>query len=488
MRRSKHNLSHYKLLTGDMGYLYPVAAMEVLPGDTFRHSTQTVIRMQPLLTPLLHPVHVRLHHWYIPNRLIWDGWEKFITGQEEGQHPSIDSPQEGDTLLDYMGVPPTPTNPFQVNALPLRAYNKVWNEFFRDQDIDTERTEDQTDIPFVRWEKDYFTTARQYAQSGQLSEAASIIFAQDVPVSGIGLFNLAAFTAGQSSKVTGGGTENWTGTNVTSSGTAVDNKIHIEEDQANPGYPNVRLPAGSVAGTMDINEWRRAMAAQKYREHRNRFGSRYTDYLRYLGIKPSDSRLDRPEYLGGGKQLVSFSEVLQTVDDTTNNIPLGYQGGHGIASARTGSYRRFFEEHGWVISTLSVRPRSMYSQATKRSFIRSTKEDYWQLENEALGEQPVLTRELYGDTSANTNVFGYVPRHSDYRQEPSTVSAGMRKTEYNMWHMSREFTADPQLNPAFLECDPTKRIWRSQNDPQMYILSQHRIAARRLVRKFARTF
>lgn len=486
LRRSKHNLSHFKLLTGDMGFLYPIATVEVLPGDTFRHAAQTLIRMQPLLTPLLHPVHVSIRHFYVPNRIIWDGWEDFITGKRSATDnpiPTIANSPETDTLLDYMGIPPGAAENL-YNALPLRGVNLIWNEWFRDQDIDTERQLDDTSVPRVRWEKDYMTTNRQYAQAGgALGEAASIIFNEDVPVKGIGgalgpqVTNIQVAESDQTNPTYQSA---WSGT--------APQSVHIERNPNAPDfYPNVRIPAGSTSGSVDINEWRRAMALQKYREHRNRFGSRHIDYLRYLGLTPSDGRLDRPEYLGGGRSLVSFSEVLQTVDGGDNGVPLGYQGGHGIASNRTNSYRRFFEENGYVHSFLFVRPRSMYSQAVNRTYLRREKDDYWQKENEMLGEQPTFTKELYEPESLST-IFGYQGRHQDYRYCSSSVTAGMRRSEYNAWHMSREFTQAPQLNSNFLECDPTKRIWPSSQDPQMYILAQHRIAARRLVSKMPRTF
>lgn len=486
LRRSKHNLSHFKLLTGDMGSLYPIGCVEVLPGDTFRHAAQTLIRMQPLLTPLLHPVHVSIRHFYVPNRIVWDGWEDFITGkvsETENPIPTIPNTTDTDTLLDYLGIPPgAGTNAY--NALPLYGVNKVWNEFFRDQDIDAERSLSDTSVPKVRWEKDYFTTVRKYAQAGgALGEAASIIFNEDVPIAGAGVIG-ATQSVATSFKQSDGSSQVYANAwQPQTSGFT----FGVEENPNNAGFPNMRLPAGSTAGSVDINEWRRAMALQKYREHRNRFGSRHVDYLRYLGLTPSDGRLDRPEYLGGGRSLVNFSEVLQTVDGGAQGLPLGYQGGHGIASNRTNSYRRFFEENGYVHSFLFVRPRSMYANAVSRQFLRQSKDDYWQKENEMLGEQPTFTKELY-EPEALSTIMGYQGRHTDYRYHPSGVTSGMRRSEYNAWHMAREFTQAPQLNSAFLECDPTKRIWPSSQDPQMYILAQHRIAARRLVSKVPRTF
>ena len=467
MRRAKHNLSHYKITAGDFGLLYPFSALEVLPGDTFRASSSALVRLQPLMTPLMHPVHIRIHHWFVPNRLVWDDWEAFITGRKVVPIPTNDSSES--TVLDYMGVPP---GNLAVNGLPVRAYNLIYNEFYRDQDLAPEAGEDDVVIQRTAWEKDYFTTARTYAQSGELGESATIVFAQDLPISGIGM----------TGKDTGVPAKIFQSDKTEATIPAASNPPRTE--QTPDGFPNVRVKAGTIAGGVDINEWRRAMAMQRFREHRNRYGSRYADYLRYLGVRPADGRLDRPEYLGGGRQTIAFSEVLATSEDTVNSIPLGAQAGHGIAAIRTRPWRRFFAEHGHVISILSIRPKAIYTHATHRSFLRTAAGDYWQKENEALGEQGIWNKEIWKD--GNREMFGFQQRHDDYRSHPSGVTGPMRKTAYNTWHMAREFSAQPTLNPSFIDCNPTKRVFRSQNDPQFYAMVQNRVAARRLVSREAR--
>ena len=168
MKRSKFSLSHYKLTTMKMGKLYPVGCVEVTPGDTFQHQTSALVRLSPLVAPTMHPVQVRIHHWFVPYRLLWNDWEKFITGADpllDGQIPALTTSGAGKDLFDYMGMPNKAG--VDVNALPFRAYNKIWNEFYRDEDLQTEINEDtNTVIQNVSWGKDYFTDARPWPQKG----------------------------------------------------------------------------------------------------------------------------------------------------------------------------------------------------------------------------------------------------------------------------------------------------------------------------------
>lgn len=458
MKRSKHNLSHYRLCDINMGGLYPVSCMEVLPGDSFRMQSTALIRMATLATPVMHPVNVRIHHWFVPNRLHTQLWENFITGKDpEANIPTMNaSTDQG--LLDYLGIAP---HTGVVNEMPVRAYNTIWNEFYRDQDIDTPRAWGDTTIAKVSWQKDYFTTARPYPT--QNDETFFVPFQGSAPV------EITAPTGVRSLK--------------RATGTGADAAVNVAEaGVANEPFSfNVDLDASQ--GGIDVNDIRRAFALQRFAEARNRYGSRYVDYLRYLGVRPSDGRLDRPEYLGGGKQTVSFSEVLATADGTETK--LGDYAGHGIAAVKTRTFRRFFEEHGFVISLLSMRPKTIYMDQVPKQFLRTRPEDYWQKEYEALGDQAVTNREVYAPAAAPDDVFGYVQRFRDYREEVSGV-AGAFRTTLSDWHFGREFTASPNLNTAFIECNPDLRPFASQNDPQAYCMIAHRVAARRLVSKRAR--
>lgn len=458
MKRAKHNLSHYRILAGDMGFLYPYSMSEVLPGDTFRMQSSALVRIQPLMTPLMHPVQVTMAHFFVPARLLWSDWEDYITGKRDLNLPYIATAVAKNSIQDYMGSPVGQVN---TNALPVRAYNMIWNEFFRDQQLSIERSEDLTSIARVAWTKDYFTTARPYAQSGgELGESASITFAQDVPITAENTLKGSGYNAPAQTPAPGG-----------TAGKFV--------------FQNVKIAAGTVAGELDINEWRKAMALQRFREARNKFGSRYKDLLAYLGVRSPDSRLDRPEYLGGNRQTIAFSEVLNTSENSVDGIPLGAYAGHGIASVRTRPARAMFLEHGYTISLIFIRPKLMYINASDRTWLRRKRDDFWQKEDEVLGEQPVSMNEIFAGAGVN-QIFGYSPRHDDYRTQRSYAVGPMREDAYNTWHMARKFQSAPALNEEFVTCQPTKRVFRSSTDPEFYAMAQNRISARRLVSKYAR--
>lgn len=500
MKRSKHSLSHYRLSTLDQGQLYPVCCLETLPGDSFRHQASVLIRMTPLVAPVMHPVHVALHFWFVPNRIVWSNFEDFITGSNTSLTVPVVAANETDdascvALLQALGTG-TFTTDRNYNSLPLRGYNKIYNEFYRDQDLTTPLTEEvgNSDNPAnyairnVSWEKDYFTTARANPQQGTDTEVVALdLDLGQAPIKGLGV------ATGQAAGNSGTTFMQPDGTNLSNpvwDNLPVNNTLGIKAQTT--GNPNsstnkpqifADLTALSGSASMNINDWRRAMAMQKIREHRNRYGSRYRDMLAFLGVQSSDARLQRPEYLGGGKQTISFSEVLSTAD--SGGAVVGDLAGHGIAALRTRAYKRFFEEHGYIIGLLSVRPKTVYQDQVPRHFLRSTYQDYWQRELEMLGEQEVSKREVWSKSTDPTGVFGYVPRHDDYRHIPSFVSGEFRST-LNYWHMARVFGSQPVLNGSFVQADPTNRIYADTNVDQIQAMIAHRIAARRLVSGRAR--
>lgn len=470
MKRAKHSLSHYKLFTADMGQLIPIAAVPVLPGDTFRHRTSVLVRVSPPVAPVMHPIQVRIHHWYVPNRILWEQWEDFITGDNVQVNPplaTVGATGKG-TLHDYFGVPPV--EGLQYDAFPVYAYNKIFNEAYRDQDLVDEVTLGSGGVKRIAWEKEYFTSSRPWAQKG---EDVTIPVGSTAPV----MQDIAqrAFRAGFSDNNDYDFTGESNGqANVTANTQSEDYETGLYVDLVNSAAVNAR-------------EFRAAMALQRYQEARARYGSRYSEYLAYLGVKSSDARLQRPEYLGGGKQTISFSEVLQTVDDETGaeRGPLGKLGGHGIAAVRSNAYQKFFEEHGYVITLMSARPKAMYHQGVPKKFLHKTKEDYWQRELQHIGAQQVLNKEVYAQNSPeDEEVFGYQDRYREYREEHSSVSADFRDT-FNYWHMSREFGALPALNQQFVECNPTKRIHADQENNTLWCMAHHSIQARRQVAKRA---
>ena len=462
MKRSKHNLSHYHLTTFDMGQLIPVANVEILPGDSIQMATSALIRVTPQLKPLMHPVTVRIHHFFTPYRLLWSGWEDFITNKSAGTYPTISGAAYAEgTLQDYLGIYDDASNDY--SALHVRAYNKIFNTFYRDDDLVSEVSEDSKTIQNIAWEKDFATAARSTPQQGS---AVSLPLGTSADVRFDGANNDSIGILGSS-----GATKYAMDTDGTSGG-------HVYLDTAsNPGDAMYADLTNATAAT--IAQLREAMQLQKFAEARQNWGDEYVDYLRYLGIRPSDARLQRPEYLGGGKQTIAFSEVLNT---TGANTP-GAMVGHGISAVRSNRFRRFFEEHGVLMSMMSVRPKSIYVNGIPKKFSRTEYDDYYQRELETIGDEAVLNKEIYSADTGPTDTLGYSPRYYSYRAEPSYVSAEMRNSTNYDWHMGRLFSSDVALNQSLIECNPTKRVFADQTEDSLWVMCNHDIKSRRMVRK-----
>ena len=473
MKRSKHSLSHYHLTSMNQGRLVPIGMFEVLPGDTVQMSTSALVRLSPLVSPVMHPVHAKIHHWFVPYRLLWDAWESFITGGPTGTDASVrpyfnlNGAVAAGSLDNYLGVPVGTYTNLQISALPYRAYALIFNEWYRDQDLVSavgftkasgQDSSTSTTLLSPAWEKDYFTSARTFEQKGS---TASVPITTVSGAQGQMRASATGLIIGTATNVTneaGGGLEVGAGVNA---------------------YYD---PNGSM--TIDVNDLRESLAIQRYREARARFGSRYTEYLRYLGVKSSDARLQRPEYLGGGKQTVQFSEVLQTAEGSS---PVGMMRGHGIGAMRSNRWRRFFEEHGVVLSLMYTQPRTVYMQSMHRSWFRTTKEMYWQKELEHIGQQSVFNKEVYAMGAGPDQVWGYQDRYDEYRRMESRVS-GEFATTLNYWHMARDFGAAPTLNASFVTSNPTTRIYASTTANQLYVMAMHSIQARRMVSKVGNSY
>lgn len=468
MRRSFHNLDHHHLLSTDMGLLVPVGTMEVLPGDTFNHAVASLVRVAPLVNPLMHPVDVRIHHWYAPNRILWSDFDDFIVGKDTDPVPTVTATSDREGILGHMGMAIGSGD--SCSALPVRAYNAIYNEFYRDQDLQTARGVDDLDVARCCWEKDYLTTARDSPQQG---DAVQIEFsAGTVPVTGLGVEANSAYHTNNIYD------ENGSLMSAPNGHWPISALAAVDSDKTN-GYVSPVADMSQATGGIDVNDLRQAIALQRFAEARARYGSRYADYLRFLGINPSDGRLDRPEYLGGGRQSISFSEVLATAEGT--NTDVGDMFGHGLAAMRTRRYRKMFEEHGWVISLMSVRPKTMYEDMVPRQFRRYDPMQYWQKELEVLPWQEVYQDEVHTDGDPAT-IFGYVPRYEEYRHAMSYVSGSFAGGTENDWHMARSFASVPTLNDSFVECTPTDRVYADTSMPELLINVRHELRAMRLVR------
>ena len=438
-KKSAFDLSHERKFSMNMGDLVPVLCQEVLPGDSFRLNMEQLVRLQPMLAPMMHRVNVYTHFFFVPNRLVWNDWEKFITGGDKGVDapvfPSLtnsnpmtvikpDDVFKYGSLLDYMGYPikqiqdstlTSQVPKLDISQLPLRAYQLIYNEYYRDQNLEdpvnilkssgTNEWTSSTVYPLLKlrkraWEKDYFTSALPYAQKGQ---ALELPLTGDAPIymesPALGKHNLIGYT--------------------TNGQTDVDLGL-VGNASTTIGVP-LKADMSSV-NSATINELRSAFQIQKWLEKNARGGTRYIEQiLSHFGVRSSDARLQRPEYLGGGKTPVTVSEVLQ-MSATEATSPQGNMAGHGLSVGSSHSFKRFFEEHGFIIGIMSVLPRTAYFQGLPKMFTRSDRFDYAWPEFAHLGEQEVKNQEVYldlGDDVYNKGTFGYQPRYTEYRYIPT---------------------------------------------------------------------
>lgn len=507
-KRAKFNLSNFHNCTFKLGYLYPVNLTEVLPGDSVQLSTSVFLRLAPMVVPVMHPVYMHLSNFFVPSRILWDGFEDFITGGPDGTDTSVlpkvtlnvtNSPVG--SLADAFGIPVQmlkDTKTFSVNSLPFIAYYMIWNEYFRDQDLNetidlSTITGTPSSLNLLRpsWAKDYFTTARPWPQKGpdvsvpvNLTAAGEPSITATTTISPSGYAPL--FQRYHTQSPIGGlrytfdspGKPTITEDNLQDSITWLDPALSA---QTAINYTSGNPELGSV----NINDLREAFALQRFEEHRSMFGSRYEDLLRYLGVRPQDARLQLPEYLGGFSAPVQFSEVLQTSSDADRS-GVGDMYGHGIGATKGRRIRRFIPEHGYIMSLLTVRPIPVYSQGLERLWSKENRFDFWQKEYEHIGQQEIRNSEVYadGDTAQDKATFGYQNRYDEYRRGVNIITGEFR-TNQDYWTMARIFASRPTLNGDFVSCMPTDRIFQvnEQNSDQCYAMVKNNIIAKRLVSK-----
>jgi hypothetical protein len=476
MQTYKHNLSYKHLFSCNMGEIIPFCHEEVLPGDLINMSVDGLIRFSPLVTPVMHRITAHFLWVFVPTRVIDDTFPDFITGGEDGNDtttlPTISTGTAAKgTIYDYLNIPIK--NSLSFLAHPVRAYNSVYNELFRDPDLQqTEVTEDSTDIQFVQWERDYFTLARPSEQKGT---AVTISLGDEAPIK-------------YGANIAGTDYEDQFAVYHPSSGAqwARGATAGVDTAQLVSGTDTGNLKADLNSATgIPINDLREAWAFHEYQENRYKYGSRFVEYCEYLfGGNVGDARLQRPELLGSSSVDINISEVLQTAPDSGTSTNVGELKGHGIAGIRGRNAIKHFGEHGQLLGLMYIRPESIYFEGIPRKFSRASKEDFYQPEFARIGAQPILKQELYADgTGTDAETYGYTPRYREYSENLSRISGDFRDV-LDTWHLARQLGTHPTLNSAHISTSGTIRnadIFASTTNDTIYVTTYNRLHARRIV-------
>lgn len=500
---SKFDLSHERKMSMNMGQLVPMLVQEVLPGDKFRVNTEVMMRMAPMLAPIMHRVNVKIDYFNVPIRLVWDEYEPFFTGGEDGLAvpvaPTMTTTQmitpgggftnflAGGKLPDYMGLPNATLDeePQLISALPFRAYQTIHNEYYRDQTlqskIETLKTSGPITDPEVRalcqirhcaWEKDYFTSALPFAQRGP---------AVNIPIDIEGDAPLWADPIGAETSAVLSAIGQPGSTNIGYGIAGLDPTI---------GGGDIVARLSGLASSTTITELRRSVRLQEWLEKMATAGARYVEQLRSMWkVKPQDARFARPEYLGGGRAAMSISEVLssvQQVDEAGEPIgtPQGDMAGHGFSIGNQNGFTYSVKEHGYIIGIIRVLPKTAYQQGIPRHFQRFDRFDYAWPQFAQIGEQEIKYKEIFydgatGHTHEDDETWGYQSRYAEYKYGCSTVHGEFR-TNLSFWHMGRIFETQPELNDGFVEADPTTRIFAVEDsDSKLYVHLYNKIDALR---------
>lgn len=491
--RNGFDLSHTTTTSINMGTLVPVSVMEVIPGDKFTIGAECLVRFAPLVAPVMHRFDARIEYFFVPNRLTWDQWNQFISTQPGAVGlpavPTVNISQgayNSHPLADYMGIPqPSATGTIQVNALPFAAYQKIYDEYYRDQNLITQQpsgftlvngdnTANITQILSTKnrcWEHDIFTSSLPFAQKGNPVTIGTASF-QDVNV----LIDLPNPP---------GGTTTWAGTSDLSGATSVN----VSEQTPGIGGTGFLFADTSAldAFSLTVNDLREAVALQKWLEINARAGTRINEVIEgHFNVKPDDARIQRPEYIVGVKTPISISEVLNTTG--TIDAPQGNMAGHGIAAISDDNFGSYFaKEHGYIIGILSVMPKTAYQQGLAKHWLKftDTTQYFWPTMAN-IGEQPVDVREVYTDGDAPiTPTFGYMPAYYDYRSINNRIT-GEFKNSLSYWTCSRIFTSEPALNASFVIADPRTDIFAvtGTNNSNLYVQVLNKVYASRLIPQY----
>lgn len=480
--RSKFINTWTRKTSCDFTALLPILVDEILPGDHMRYDVTAYVRMTTPLFPQFDNIRVDTFFFFVPCRLVWDNWVKFMGEQANpGDSIAYTVPVINDMTLggenvgqtfDHMGVPVAGQiaagQRININALPFRAYNLIYNEWFRDENLSTRRNVPKGDGPDTRADyavmaarakrADYFTTALPWPQK---FTAPTVPIGGLAPVIGIGKSNQLFTIAGQAVwETNAGGTINYPFSQAIDPA-APAAEFFIKGSAASGATPQIYADLAATSGVA-INVLRQAWLVQQLLERDARGGTRYVELIRsHFGVINPDFRLQRPEYIGGGQSPLNITPIAQTAP--TTGVPLGALGGAGTAAGtHNASYAA--TEHGYVIGIMNVTAELSYQQGLHKMWTRSTRYDFYWPSLAGLGEQAVLTKEIYATgVAANDDiVFGYQERWQEYRTRVSEVTGKMRSTAagtLDAWHLAQRFTAAPVLNNAFiLDIPPQARI------------------------------
>lgn len=485
--RSKFDRSCGYKTTLDAGYLYPVFYDEVYPGDTKRLNTTFFGRLTTPLTPFMDNVFLDYHLWFVPRRLLWNNWQKFM-GERINPSDSIDytvpqcpAPSDGFPrygLADYFGLPPAIPH-ISVDTAYFRAYNLVWNEWYR-----SEMLQDQVEVPLddgpddyskfnllKRGKRfDYFTSCLPSPQKGP---GVELSLGTTAPVVTQGQFKVSGLNSG------------FQGVGVVAGLSGASNSGYLYADTGVRDNPlSIKSTDGMVALLNDatavtINTLRQAVAKQQFLERDARYGTRYIELIySHFGVHSPDARLQRPEYLGGGTTRLNVNPIAQTSESTADGTPQGHLTAYGTLASTGNGFTRSFTEHGVIIGLVSIRADLNYQQGIDRIFSRKSRYDFFWPTLAHLGEQAVLNKEIYAQgTDADEDVFGYNERYAELRYKPSLITGKFRSTDpqtLDSWHLAQKFENLPTLSSQFIqEQPPIERVLAVQDEPQFMLDCYH---------------
>lgn len=494
-KRHGFDLSQERKFTCNMGKLIPIMYEEVYPGDDFKVRTNQVIRLQPMTAPVMHRVDVYTYFFFVPFRLLWKDWEDFITGgkygndspNQDGSNPyvlpyvSLTSPSKR-ALSSYFGMPcvqnyvdNTTYDPgtYTVNAFPFRAMAKIWNDWFMDEFLDDEidfstngglDTTINTSTLYTKcWQKDRFTNARI---SEELGNPVYLPLGLTAPVQSTG--GLLAFEDANGSTVTLNSS-----TSAVAPGSRGDLQFYSSSvnTQNIPSNGVLKYNKGLVtdlrtASSAKVSDIKTAFRVQQFMSEQARGGYRYVEHiLTHFGVHSPDGRLQRSEFLGGGRSPVTVSEVLQTSE--TSTTPQGNMAGHGINVNTNHAFTKAFNEYGCIIGLMCILPRTSYQQGLDRQFSRENKYDYLTPLLAPINQQAVLYKELYtsGVTAQDNAIWGYQDQYDELRHRPNIVCGDMVDNMAD-WHFGRIFSSRPTYNKNFVHADPSKRMFAVTDDTE----------------------